>query len=119
MYRVFYVCVWPQGLVQTCQTIDTSTMKIDSKEPVGFRIGCVVTFFQKIFLRCQIFCVDFIGFSSPKEQDSEDSVKPENASPNRDWIPPEDQNQPNNSVSFDWLNLCSDCWLVTPVCLIK
>ena len=45
----------------------------------------------------------FIGFSSPKEQDSEDSVKPENNSPNRDWIPPEDQNQPKNSVSFDWL----------------
>ena len=33
-----FMCVRPQGLVQTYQTIESSTMKIDSKEPVGFRI---------------------------------------------------------------------------------
>ena len=55
-----------------------------------------------------------MGISSPKEQVDEDSVvtNPENDSPNRDWIPPDDQNQHKTSVSFDWLqSMVSVSWL--------
>ena len=65
--------------------------------------NAIELFFRNHFCDTKYFVLTFLGFSSPKEQDSEDSVKPEDVSPNHDWIPPEDQNQPKNSVSFIWL----------------
>ena len=57
-------------------------------------------FFGNLSCDVKYSVLTFIVFSSPKEDDSEDTAKPANVSPNRDWIPPEDQNQAKKFCKF-------------------